>query len=292
MEYLETLKNKLSTKEIDLMKYGGFEYENFTQEIQEALLNNTFEDHYIFSSPPGFGKTVTTNQIAERLGIELVKFDGSMGLFAFAADLASVLLQAPDDDSKIFCLLDDCDSLFDKKNLNYSKGIFDRLRRVLAYGMSMPPAYHMLDEIQKEAIDSFTTPGRSGFRIPTDRFVFIVLTNKVFPTSNVAANASESKKEYMDGLLAVRRRNEYKDLVFEKGVDWGYCAHVVMSKPVCESNYPNISLEEKLEILRFTSRHWDIITEKNLSVFDKMTKQMVRFPDNYYDRWVSNYTEK
>ena len=292
MEYIETLKNKLTTKELDLMKYGGFEYDSFVDDVTEAMTNNQFDDNFIFYSPPGFAKTWTVNELAEKLNIPLIKFDGSFGLFSFAADLASVSLQAPDDDSKIYCLLDDCDSLFDKKNLNYSKGIFDQKRKVLAYGMSMPPAYHMLDDIQKEAIDSFKTPGRSGFRIPTDRFVFIVLTNKPFYSVNDVENASDSKKEYYMGLNAIRRRVEYKDLVFDKGVDWGYCAHMMMTKPVCEKIYPNISLEQKLEILRFTSRHWDIITDKNLSVIDKMTKQMIRFPENYYDRWVSKYTEK
>ena len=292
MEYLSKLKNKLSTKEIDLIKYGGIEYDTFVDDITEALTNNQFDDNFIFASLPGFGKTTAANDIADELGIKLVKFDGSMGLFAFAADIASVLNTAPDDGSKIYCLLDDCDSLFDKKNLNYSKGIFDQKRRVLAYGMSMPPAYHMLDDIQKEAIDSFMTPGRSGFRIPTDRFVFIVLTNKPFASGNDIQNASDSKKEYYTGLNAIRRRVEYKDLSFDKGVDWGYCAHVTMTKGVCEKIYPEITLEQKLEILRFTSMHWDVITDKNLSVIEKMTKQMVRFPDNYYDRWVSKYTEK
>jgi len=32
--------------------------------------------------------------------------------------------------------------------------------------------------------------------------------------------------------------------------------------------------------------------ERNLSVFDKMVKDMVRFPDFYYDRWISQYLKK
>jgi hypothetical protein len=292
MEYLETLSNKLSTKEIDLIKYGGFEHSEFEGDIREALTNNTFNDNYIFSSLPGFGKTTSLNNIADELGIKLVKFDGSMGLFAFAADLASVLLQAPDDDSKIYCSVDDCDSLFDKKNLNTTKGIFDKKRRVLSYGMSMPPAYHMLDDIQKEAIDAFKTPGRSGFRIPTDRFVFIVLTNKEFPTTGDLKRVSESKKEYKTDLNAIRRRTEYNELTFEGDVDWGYCSHVVMSRPVCEYIHPDVTLDQKIEMLRFTSRHWKDITDQNLSIFDKMTKVLVRSPQNYYDIWMSKYIDK
>jgi hypothetical protein len=292
MEYLTTLQNKLSTKEIDLIKYGAFEYDSLVEDLKEAMTNNQFEDHYIFSSPPGYSKTMTSNEIAEQLGIIPLKFDGTFGVFALAADLATALRQAPKDDSKILCFLDDCDSLFEKKNLNITKGMFDGKRKVLGYNMSMPPAYFQLDDEQREAIDSFKEVGRSGFRIPMDRFVFIVLTNKHLPTSQEMNDASPSKKEEFTDLHAIRRRNEYKELVFDKGVDWGYCAYVVMTKPVCEWTYPEITFEQKLEILRFTSRHWDEINLQNLSVFDKMTKKMVRYPNDYYDRWVSDYTNK
>ena len=73
MEYLSKLKNKLSTKEIDLIKYGSFEHSEFENDIRTALTNNTFDDNYIFSSLPGFGKTTTYNLICEALGITPVK---------------------------------------------------------------------------------------------------------------------------------------------------------------------------------------------------------------------------
>ena len=288
------LKNKVSTQEIFYIEEGKKEYNFFKGDVVEALSNNVFGDHFIFSSKPGYGKTHTTNETANALGINLVKFEGSLGLFSFCADVASVLLAAPDDDSKIYCLFDDCDSLFDKgDNLNTLKGIFDSSRQVLKYGRQLGAQYAMLDDMQKAAIDSFRTEGRSGFEIPTERFVFITLTNRWFPNQDDVDNATDSKKSYYNGLAAIRRRVQYKTMDLTDGINWGYCAHVFLEYPLAENIYSDITEDQKIEILKFTSPNgnWNRLVERNLSVFEKMVKDIVRFPDNYYDRWLSQYVK-
>jgi hypothetical protein len=286
------LKNKLTTKEIFYIEEGKKEYNFFRADVEDALLNNPFGDQFIFSSLPGYGKTHTTNEVAKLNGVNLVKFEGSLGLFAFAADLATVLLAAPQDDSKIYCIFDDCDSLFDKgDNLNTVKGMFDAGRQVLAYGKQLGAQYHALDETQQAAIDAFREEGRSGFRIPTERFVFITLTNRWFPNQDDVENATDSKKSYYNGLAAVRRRVQYKEMTLQNGYDWGYCANIFLNYPLAEKFFPDITEEQKIEILKFSSptNQWNNLVERNLSIFEKMVKDMVRFPDNYYDRWVSQY---
>ena len=286
------LKNKISTKEISYIEEGKREYNFFKADVEDALLNNTFNEHFIFSSIPGYSKTYTTNKVAESNNISLVKFEGSMGLFAFCADIATLLLHAPEDDSKIFCLFDDCDSLFQKgDNLNTLKGMFDPDRQVLKYGKQLGAQYHQLDDTQKGAIDHFRTDGKSGFTIPTDRLVFITLTNKTFPNAQSVQEASDSKQDYYKDLNAIRRRTQFKEVTFDKGVDWGYCSHILLNSTLAEQWKPDITDDEKIEILKFTSptNNWYNLTERNLSLFDKMVKDMVRFPENYYDRWISQY---
>lgn len=292
---MKNLQNKISVNEIGYIEQGAREYEFFKADVEDALLNNMFDEHRIFSSKAGFSKTFTTNKVAKDNDIELIKFEGSVGLFAFCADVATVLLNAPKDNSKIHCLFDDCDSLFSKgDNLNTLKGMFDADRNVLKYGKQLGGQYHQLDDTQKAAIDSFRTEGKSGFEIPTDRFVFITLTNKWFPTSDDVDKATDSKKDYYGGLAAIRRRTQFKEVVFSEGVDWGYCANILLNSTLAEQWKPNITIDEKIEILRFTSptNNWNKMTERNLSVFDKMVKDMVRFPNNYYDRWISQYIIK
>ena len=77
------LKNKISSKEISYIEQGKSEYEFFKSDVEDALLNNTFDEHYIFSSIPGYSKTYTTNKVAKEHNVPLLKFEGSMGLFSF-----------------------------------------------------------------------------------------------------------------------------------------------------------------------------------------------------------------
>jgi hypothetical protein len=289
---MKNLKNKISTKEFFYLEEGKKEYEFFQADVEDGLTNNVFGDHYMFSSTPGYGKTETLKRVSEKLGISMIKFEGSQGLFAFCADVATILLQAPDDDSKIYCLFDDCDSLFSKgDNLNTIKGLFDKGRNVLSYRKQLGGQYAQLDDTQQAAIDTFRQEGRGGFSIPTERFVFITLTNKSFPTTDQIEDASDSKKEYYNGLNAIRRRVQYKAMDLASGVDWGYCGHILMTSDLVERFYPEITEEQKIEILKFTSptNQWSNIMERNLSTFEKMAKDMVRFPNNYYDRWISQY---
>lgn len=290
------LKNKISTQEQFYIEQGKAEYEFFTNDVKEALLNNTFGDNFFFYSPPGYSKTFTTNQIAQQFNIPLVKFEGGVGYFAFCADVATTLLAAPKDDSKIYCLFDDCDSLINSKGdtLNSIKALFDPDRKVLAYRKMLTSQYHSLDDTQKAALDHFREEGRSGFSIPVDRFVFITLSNTPLSTADDIENATASKKQHHMDLAAIRRRIQYKDVVFNPGVDWGYCANILINSNLAERWKPDITDEEKLEILKFTSptNNWFKMTERNISVFDKMVKDMVRFPDYYYDRWISQYLKK
>lgn len=284
--------NRLTKKEQHLVELGALEHKMFEADVQEALTNNRFNDHFIFQSRPGTGKTFTTNQVAERNGIKLLKFEGSQGLFAFCADVAYALMNAPDDGSMIYANFDDCDSLFKNGDeLNTIKGLFDPGRKALSYRKQLGGQYYMLEEAQRDAIDAFREEGRSGFSIPVDRFVFITLTNKHFPSQDEVENASDSKKDYYNGLAAIRRRVQYKKMDLEAGVDWGYCAHIVINSDLVEKWHPDITEDQKLEILRFTSplNHWNRLIERNLSLFEKMAKDIVRFPDEYYDRWMSQY---
>jgi len=292
---MDFLKNKISVTEINFIEQGKTNYNFFKADIEDALLNNTFNEHFFFSSIPGYSKTYTTNKVAETNGIKLVKFEGTMGLFSFCADVATIVSKIPKNVKNVFCIFDDCDSLFAKgDNLNVIKGMFDPDRNVLKYGKVLGAQYAALDDTQKEAIDKFRTEGKSGFEIPTDKLVFITLTNKWFPKADDVDNATDSKKDYYNDLAAIRRRTQFKDVKFEKGVDWGYCAHILLTSDLAEKWKADVTLEDKIEILRFTSptNNWHKLTERNLSLFDKMVKDMVRFPDNYYDRWISQYLIK
>ena len=294
------LQNKITTTELSYIAQGADKYDFFLSDLTYALTHNPFADHYFFSSDPGYSKTFSANKLIGELGLEnqVIKFNGEFGFFAFAADIATVLIRMqeidPNGTSKIYALLDDSDSLLDKKNINSTKNMFNSKNPVLEYRKSLGGQYSSLDDTQKAAINQFKTEGRSGFCIPLDRFVFIFLSNKALANSDDIARATDNRVEYVKSLAAIHRRVEYKEIEFAPGVDWGYCAHIFTTYPMAEQFMPNITDEQKIEILQFTSptNNWNRIKDRNLSVFEKMVKDMVRFPNNYRTRWVDQYLKQ
>jgi hypothetical protein len=68
-------------------------------------------------------------------------------------------------------------------------------------------------------------------------------------------------------------------------------ANVVINEQICEKFKPNISGAEKDQMMEWAYNRWDRVTERNLSLAEKMTKDMVRFPKNYKDIWAQNYLQ-
>ena len=290
---LEKALKRFTTQERNWIDQGKQMYVQLQDRVTEALMANRFNEHYFIYSQPGFSKTYSTKKVCELNKIKAVKMDGSLGLFAFAADLAYVLISAPKGKSKIPVIFDDCDSLFDKNNINVIKGMFDSERNILGYGKALGAQYHGLSEIQQAAIDEFRCEERSGFQIPTDRFTFITLTNRPLATGEEAENASDSKRVYKTDQAAVRRRVRYIDLSMDPEVAWGYCAYVVLAQGLIEKHIPKASLDLKLEMLTWSSplNKWSKISDRNLSLFEKMTKDYIMYPENYLDYWHNSYVK-
>ena len=70
---------------------------------------------------------------------------------------------------------------------------------------------------------------------------------------------------------------------------WGYVANVVLNEQICEKFKPQITLQEKQQVLTWLWPVWDKVVERNLSLVEKMTKDMVRYPSNYIDIWTNKY---
>lgn len=288
---IEGITTKLSSKEQYWIEQGTLKYEFLKSKLTEAITNNPFGDHYFIYSEPGYSKTYTTQQICKEHKVIPLTVSGNAGVFAFAADLAYIL-QKTEGIDKIRVVFDDCDSLFEKQNINVIKGMFDKSRNVLGWNKALTPAIlASLDEEMAECLQEYRVTGRSGFEIPTDRFTFITLTNKPLASSVDIENATESKKQIKKDENAVRRRVEYEDLSMDSSVAWGYCANVLLTQPLIEKYNPQATIEDKLEMLQWTSptNKWDRITDRNLSLFEKMAKDKIKYPTNYLDKWSSSY---
>jgi len=258
--------------------------------IHEALHNNTFNSNFIISSPPGLGKSYEMKQALTPMTNPPVMFEGSASMAAFMVDIATaVYLNGP---GPLVVVLDDCDMLFEDKNLNTAKKMFDDTR-ALKYNKNFRALRGLCTDLQFEALESFARDDKAGLSIPLNNVTFIILTNRHFATVNQvqALEAGSRKEQKYTDLYAIRRRTEGETIEMDDDVLWGYIANVVLNEHICEKFLPTITSDYKNQILQWCRANWSKVTERNLSLVEKMTKDIVRYPKTYLDIWNNRYLE-
>jgi hypothetical protein len=269
---------------------GKTKHDVLKNTINEALFNNPFNANFILSSPPGLAKSYETSQALDQLKAqgthaEPVIIEGSATLPAFTIDMATAVYLSGG--KPLTVVLDDCDMLFEDKNLNTTKKMFDDTK-ALKYNKNFRALKAFCTDLQFEAIESFSSDDKAGFSVPLNNVTFLILTNRYFPTINeVEAQEGGTRKEskYTD-LHAIRRRTEGETIAMDTDTLWGYVANIVINAKICEKFKPAITLQEKVQILEWLHARWERVTERNLSLVEKMTKDMVRYPNGYKDIWT------
>jgi hypothetical protein len=277
--------------QLHLINKGKMYQDVLRTQIQEALFNNPFNENYIISSLPGLGKSHETDSAIQTMSQKPLRIDGNAGMIALTVDIATALYLAGG--NKIAVVLDDCDVLFEDKNANTTKKMFDQ-SRVLKYGKNWRRGFAgMTTDLQWEALESFARDDRAGLEIPTNNITFLVLTNRYLHTINDVdgMDAGTKKHSVATDLYGIRRRVEYKPIEMNTLELWGYVANVVLNEKICEKFKPNITDAEKAQQLEWMFNKWANVTERNLSLAEKMTKDMVRYPKNYKDIWAQNYLQ-
>lgn len=268
---------------------GKIKHDVLVNTINEALFNNPFNSNFILSSPPGLAKSYETTQAlaslrAKGTHAEPVLFEGTASISMFIIEMATAVYLSGG--KPITVVLDDCDVLFEDKNLNVAKKMFDDTK-ALKYNKHFRALKSLATDLQMQAMESFSSDDKAGFSVPLDTVTFLILTNRYFPTINeVESQESGTRKEskYTD-LHAIRRRTEGETINMESSTLWGYVANIVLSAKICENFMPKITMQEKVQILEWLHSRWNRVTERNLSLVEKMTKDMVRYPSSYKDIW-------
>ena len=271
--------------QMHLIAKGKTKHDILKSTINEALNNNTFNSNFVISSDPGLAKSYETKKaLAAKNDPNILLLEGSASMPAFTIDVATAVYLAKG--KHLTVVLDDCDMLFEDKNLNTAKKMFDDTR-ALKYNKNFRSLKSLCTDLQFEAIESFSSPDKAGFSVPLDNTTFVVLTNRRLPTINqVDEQEGGTKKESkFTDLHAIRRRTEGESFTMETLELWGYVANIVLNEKICEKFKPAISVEEKIQLLEWLHARWDRVTERNLSLVEKLTKDMVRYPTAYKDIW-------
>lgn len=275
---------------------GQVHQKTLRNQISEALQSNSFKSNFIISSLPGLGKSYEMDiaLVAAKLkNPNIVKIEGNASMPGFIVEIATAVYLAELNKQPLVVILDDCDVLFQtgaNGNVNTTKKMFDDAR-ILKYGKLPANIKGSASDLQKKAIEHFSSEDKVGFEVPLTNATFIILTNQHLATVNEVQKATPGTPKYaaLTDLHAIRRRTEYKEIEMNDNELWGYVANVVINEKICEKFKPLITDDEKHQLLTWCYNNWRKVTERNLSLIEKMTKDMVRYPTDYLDIWATNY---
>ena len=276
--------------QLHLIRKGQMHQTVLRSQINEALFNNPFNENYIISSLPGMGKSYETQAAIATMQNPPLLVEGSSSPTAFMIDYATAKYLSKG--SRLTVVQDDCDMMFEDKNINTTKKMFDSTR-AFKYNKNWRLLSSMCTDLQMEALASFSSDDKAGLSIPTDDTTFIILTNRYLHTVNDVNNLEEGSKKHSlaTDLYSIRRRVEYKAIEMNDLELWGYVANVVLNEKICEKFNSNITDPEKHQMLTWMFSNWNKVTERNLSLAEKMTKDMIRYPQMYLNIWEQNYLQ-
>jgi len=281
----------MSQKQLQAIEQGQIQNERMRLLIDKATqssIDRKYKDYYIYA-PPGLGKTFMVQEYLSNSEINCYPVSGNISMYAFGVSLAVVGYMTPSD-KKIVIHVDDCETLFENSNnVNVMKKILDT-DRVFVYEKSLQSQRSSLNDIQKDAIDFFSEPGKMGFKVPTNNMTFIFTSNKRLPYDNeveIARAKGRSKANYLAHLNAIRSRVHVADFELTKNEFWGWISSVVIESD-CLNDYEPTP-EEICEVLDFLYHHWGHFKEKNIRTVEKMFSVMRDFPESYERVWKMDY---
>jgi hypothetical protein len=264
---------------------GTLNRKRLRQAIERAIDRTTKRDFYIFS-PPGLGKSFTTEQVFVDNNIEPIRIQGNTSLFGFVVDMAMIQSNR-DMNQHLYLFIDDCDNLLlHSDSVNTLKIALQN--NVLNYNKSLGAQYNQLEDDQKAFLDNFRVAGRNGVSIPLSNMTIIWCSNyKLADQKDVAGATSDIKKQKYIDEEALRRRLNARDYEIQGDLLWGWIADCVLNETP-----PSMQTAQRMElehILSWMHSNWHNLKEHNISFAEKLYEEMQLDPDSYTTAWEYDY---
>jgi hypothetical protein len=264
---------------------GALNRNRLRESILRAIDRKTPRDFYIYS-PPGLGKSYTTELVFQQKNIVPIRIEGNTSLFGFVVDMAMIQTNR-NPKQHLFLFIDDCDNLLlHKDSVNTLKIALQK--GILAYNKSLTAQYNQLEDIQKECIDQFRVQGRNGVSIPMDNMTIIWCSNyKLADQKDVARATSDTQRQKYIDEEALRRRLNARDYDVEGNELWGWIADCVLNET--PTSMKSASREQLEQILVWMHANWSNLKEHNISFAEKLFEEMELDPDSYLTAWEYDY---
>jgi hypothetical protein len=255
------------------------------QKAATTSIDTAYPHTYIFS-PPGLGKTFTVNQALTESKIEHYTISGNISMFSFGIGLA-VIQYRNKKKKPIVIVVDDCDEILKNgTNINIMKNVLSG-NKIYSYEKSLQSQLPNLSDLQREAIENFSSPDKMGFEVPTDNFIFIFTSNFKLPTDDDVKLAREKglqKAVLLGHLNAIKSRCKPADFDLNDNEMWGWITDVTINEDCVD-----LSKEDKMILLDWMYSNWDNMNERSIRTVEKMAETMIEDPTGYRDSWEIDY---
>jgi len=279
---------KFSRTQLQHIENGAAKRNRLKKLAQKAAVSSidtAYPHTYIFS-PPGLGKTFTVNQALTESKIEHYTISGNISMFSFGIGLA-VIQYKNKKNKPIVIVVDDCDEILKNgTNINIMKNVLSG-NKVYSYEKSLQSQLPNLSDLQREAIENFSSPEKMGFEVPTDNFIFIFTSNFKLPTDDdvkIAREKGLQKAVLLGHLNAIKSRCKPADFDLNDNEMWGWIADVTINEDCVD-----LSKEDKMILLDWMFSNWDNMNERSIRTVEKMAETMIEDPTGYRDSWEIDY---
>ena len=259
--------------------------------LGKRVLKVSAEDqypHYYVYSVPGLGKTHTIKTSLEKNDKPHFVISGSISPWAFGTQLAFINHNVPKE-QEVVVVVDDCDGIFrDNESINVMKNILEGYKN-FHYQKDVSKMLGHLPSDVRTAVESHMSPNQIGFKVPTDRMIFIFTSNEKLPTDDdITSIKNKGTKVYQRKmhLNAIRSRCQTKDFDLSPLVQWGWVADVILNEECNISDIPQNVVKESLD---FTYRNWSKLKTKSIRTLQMMLNEYRQFPEDYADVWEMDY---
>lgn len=264
-------------------------------EIESVITREGNNRHIYVYSPPGIGKTHFVTELFERTGLKYSKISGAVSFPMFGVTLATLNYQNPTA-KNIYVLVDDCESILsDVSFTNSIKNVLEGKNRTFQYNKMSSAWLKTLTEEQQTAVIHHQSSSRVGFEVPTDKFIFIFLSNTKLPNDKEVKNMKSSGrvKELAAHRASIRSRCKTIDLEMNRDTLWGWLSLVTQSQDVIGERLKEFSNADEIKdtIINWLFHNRKYTVEFSLRTIQKMAESYAINPDNYEGYWENEFLD-
>lgn len=241
----------------------------------------------LISGDSGVGKSLNIKKHLEESNVPFVELTGNVSLFALMGKLMLLHATKPKG-QRMVIFLDDCDFMFDSKNINILKHMTATKLSDRRFEYTVKINEKSFSEQQQQVLPMYTNEDSHGLVIPCDEFIFVIASNKRLASEQSVKKMTIAQQRKAQHELAIRGRMQPYDFILNKKEKWGWLYDVAIND---NGLYMIDDVQDKLYLLDWIWNNWDQMKETSVRTIQKMGYEMIEDPEEYKDNWELDYLD-